>query len=49
VVKAWRAAAASYSDDELRLLLEFQGKMEEIMRSQLARLRGEEAAPPATG
>ena len=39
VVKAWRAAAASYSDDELRLLLEFQGKLEEIMRGQLARLR----------
>ena len=31
-----------YSDDELRLLLEFQGKVEEIMRSQLARLRGDE-------
>ena len=42
VVKAWRAAAASYSDDELRLLLEFQGRVEEIMRGQLARLRGEE-------
>jgi DNA-binding transcriptional ArsR family regulator len=42
VVKAWRAAAASYSDDELRLLLEFQGRLEEIMRGQLARLRGEE-------
>jgi DNA-binding MarR family transcriptional regulator len=40
VVKAWRATAAGYSDDELRLLLEFQGKLEEIMRGQLARLRG---------
>ena len=40
VVKAWRATAADYSDDELRLLLEFQGKLEEIMRGQLARLRG---------
>jgi DNA-binding MarR family transcriptional regulator len=40
VVKAWRATAATYSDDELRLLLEFQGKLEEIMRGQLARLRG---------
>ena len=44
VVKAWRAAAASYSDDELRLLLEFQGRVEEIMRGQLARLRGEEGS-----
>jgi DNA-binding MarR family transcriptional regulator len=40
VVKAWRATAAGYTDDELRLLLEFQGKLEEIMRGQLARLRG---------
>jgi DNA-binding transcriptional ArsR family regulator len=40
VVKAWRATAAGYSDEELRLLMEFQGKLEEIMRAQLARLRG---------
>ena len=46
VVKTWRAAATSYSDDELRLLLEFQGKLEEIMRGQLARLRGHDAAAP---
>jgi DNA-binding transcriptional ArsR family regulator len=46
VVKAWRDTAAGYSDDELRLLVEFQGKVEEIMRSQLARLRGEEADGP---
>jgi DNA-binding transcriptional ArsR family regulator len=39
VVNAWRAAAAGYSDDELRLLLAFQGKLEEIIRDQLARLR----------
>jgi DNA-binding HxlR family transcriptional regulator len=43
VVKAWRATAAEYSDDELRLLLEFQGKLEKIMREQLARLRGEDS------
>jgi DNA-binding MarR family transcriptional regulator len=49
VVKAWRATAADYSDDELRLLLEFQAKLEEIMRSQLARLRGDDGTPPATG
>lgn len=46
VVMAWRATAADYSDDELRLLLEFQGKLEEIMRSQLARLREDGEAPP---
>ena len=49
VVKSWRATAAGYSDDELRLLLEFQGKLEEIMRSQLARLRGDDGTPPASG
>jgi DNA-binding HxlR family transcriptional regulator len=41
VVKAWRTAAAGYSDDELRLLLGFQQQIEEIVRGQLARLRGE--------
>jgi len=41
LVQAWRASAAGYSDDELQLLLEFQRQLEEIMRGQLARLRGE--------
>ena len=41
VVRAWRSTAADYTDDELRLLLEFQGKLEEIMRGQLARLRSD--------
>ena len=41
LLKAWRATAAGYSDDDLRLLLEFQQQLEEIVREQLARLRGE--------
>jgi DNA-binding MarR family transcriptional regulator len=41
LVKAWRATAADYSDTELRLLLEFQRKLEDIVRGQLARLRGD--------
>jgi DNA-binding HxlR family transcriptional regulator len=41
VVKAWRATAAGYSDDQLRLLLEFQERVAQIMRDQLSRLRGE--------
>ncbi|HTX28274.1 MAG TPA: MarR family transcriptional regulator [Streptosporangiaceae bacterium] len=48
VVKAWRATAATYSDDELRLLLEFQARLEEIIRGQLARLRGDAMTPPPT-
>jgi DNA-binding transcriptional ArsR family regulator len=43
LVKAWRAAAASYSDEELGLLLEFQRRFEEIVRGQLGRLRDEAA------
>jgi len=41
LVKAWRTTAAGYSDDELRLLLEFQHWLEQIVRDQLARLRAE--------
>jgi len=48
LIKAWRAAASGYSDDELRLLLDFQGRVEEIVREQLDRLRGQ-AAPNAEG
>jgi DNA-binding MarR family transcriptional regulator len=39
MLKAWRAAAARYSDDELRQFVEFQQQVEQIMRDQLARLR----------
>jgi DNA-binding MarR family transcriptional regulator len=39
LVKAWRDTAASYSDEELQLLLEFQRRLEDIVRGQLARLR----------
>ena len=41
LVRAWREAAAGYSDADLRLLLDFQLKLEQIVRDQLARLRGE--------
>ena len=41
LVRAWRDAAAGYSDEELRLLLDFQRRFEGIVRDQLARLRGD--------
>jgi DNA-binding MarR family transcriptional regulator len=41
VLKEWRTAAARYSDDELRLILGFQLRLEQIMRDQLTRLRAE--------
>jgi DNA-binding transcriptional ArsR family regulator len=36
---AWQRMAAQYSDDELRLIVEFYGRMEQIIREHLARLR----------
>jgi DNA-binding HxlR family transcriptional regulator len=47
LVMAWRSAAASYSDDELRLLLEFQQRSLAIVRDQLGRLRGEAEPRPS--
>ena len=41
LVRAWREAAAGYSDEELRLLLGFQRRFEDIVRGQLGRLRGD--------
>ena len=45
LVRAWRGAAASYSDAELRLLLDFQRHFLDIVRDQLNRLRDEAAHP----
>jgi len=39
VVMAWRAVAAGYTDEQLGLLLEFQGRVEQIMRDRLVELR----------
>jgi DNA-binding MarR family transcriptional regulator len=35
----WQRVAAQYSDDELRLIVEFYGRMEQIIRQHLSRLR----------
>jgi DNA-binding MarR family transcriptional regulator len=39
VVAAWRAVAAGYTDEQLALILEFQGHVERIMRERLVELR----------
>jgi DNA-binding MarR family transcriptional regulator len=44
VVAAWRAVAAGYSDDELRLILGFQQQLEQIMRDGLIELHGNNQA-----
>ena len=36
---AWQRLADQYTDDELRLIVEFYGKLEDILRDHLARLR----------
>jgi DNA-binding MarR family transcriptional regulator len=40
LVADWRQLAARYSDDELRLIVEFCGALEELFRDHLRRLRG---------
>jgi DNA-binding MarR family transcriptional regulator len=40
VIAAWRATAAQYTEDELRLILGFLNRLEEIMRDRLIELRG---------
>lgn len=44
VVEAWRAVAASYTDEQLTLLLEFQAQVEQIMRNRLIQLRADPRA-----
>ncbi|HEX3492019.1 MAG TPA: MarR family transcriptional regulator [Streptosporangiaceae bacterium] len=40
MVQAWQQLAADYSDDDLRLIVEFYGRMEQVIRDQMVRLRG---------
>ena len=42
---SWREMAARYSDDELRLIVDFYARMEQVFREHLVRLRG---GPEAT-
>src|SRR5258708_5245095 len=40
MVRDWQQMADPYTDDELRLIVEFYGRMEQVLRTHLARLRG---------
>ena len=40
LVQAWRAVAAEYTDEQLSLILDFQRKVEQIMRDRLIELGG---------
>jgi DNA-binding MarR family transcriptional regulator len=45
MVADWQELASTYSDEDLRLIVEFYGRMEQIIRKHLSRLR--ERPPPA--
>jgi DNA-binding MarR family transcriptional regulator len=45
MVADWQELAGTYTDDELRLIVEYYDRMEQIIRKHLARLR--EQPPPA--
>jgi DNA-binding MarR family transcriptional regulator len=40
LVLGWQAVVTQYNDDELRLIVQFYGQMEQVIREHLARLRG---------
>jgi DNA-binding MarR family transcriptional regulator len=40
LVLGWQGVVTQYSDDELRLIVEFYGQMEDVIRTHIARLRG---------
>src|ERR1700739_3154860 len=39
MMRAWRQMAARYSDDELRLIVDYYARVEQVLRQHLARLR----------
>jgi DNA-binding MarR family transcriptional regulator len=39
IMRDWRALASRYSDDELRLIVDFYSRMEQVFRDHLVRLR----------
>jgi DNA-binding MarR family transcriptional regulator len=42
VLRDWRELATRYSDDELRLIVDFYARMEQVFRNHLDRLRAED-------
>jgi DNA-binding MarR family transcriptional regulator len=40
MIRDWQKMATHYSDDELRLIVDFYGQMEQVIREHLIRLRG---------
>jgi DNA-binding MarR family transcriptional regulator len=40
LIQAWQGVIDRYTDDELRLIVDFYGQMEQVIRNHLLRLRG---------
>ena len=40
LIQAWQGVVDHYTDDELRLIVDFYGRMEEVIREHVTRLRG---------
>jgi len=49
LILGWQAVVTRYTDDELRLIVEFYGQMEQVIRAHLARLRAPAAAAGPAG
>jgi DNA-binding MarR family transcriptional regulator len=45
MMRDWQQMAARYSDEELRLIVDFYDRMEEVLREHLTRLRGAGGIP----
>jgi len=49
LIQAWQGVVDGYTDDELRLIVDFYGLMEQVIRDHLVRLRGPAAPGSAAG
>ena len=49
LIQAWQGVVDEYTDDELRLIVDFYGLMEQVIRDHLVRLRGPAAPGSAAG
>ena len=49
MIRDWQEMATHYTDDELRLIVDFYGQMEQIVREHLIRLRGPAGSGDSAG
>lgn len=49
MLREWQVLVTDYTDDELRLIVEFYGRMEQVFRDHVVRLRGGPPGPANGG